>query len=174
MTRICYNERLRQIIGSIDSESDYLSSQNVSKHNRLGRITTFLTWVTRHSDKARSHRDVDGWVPFDQIKRRSQARQLGITDMDIFSVVVHQKVARFVIQELRGDLPEHLQSRCLRNTQGHSGGGIIPETLFKRVETPPRELIHGCMREDWESIIEFGLIPGGGKHSRHALSLIHI
>ena len=84
MTRICSNERIRQIMGSIDSESDYLSTQNVSKHNRLGRITIFLTWVTRHSEKARPHRDVDGWIPFEQIKKRSQARQLEITDMDIF------------------------------------------------------------------------------------------
>ena len=56
-------------------------------------------------------------LPFVEIKKRTQAKQLEITDMHIFSIVLHQKVVYFEIQELSGDLPEHLQSRCLRSTQ---------------------------------------------------------
>jgi putative RNA 2'-phosphotransferase len=113
----------------------------------LDRLSRFLSFLLRHRPAEYPLAfDRQGFVGWDELLRRVQARFPDATEEDIREIVTATDKRRF---ELRGDK--------VRATYGHS----FPVDLEGESVAPPEELYYGTARDLADSILREGLKPRG-------------
>ena len=144
---------------------------------RLNEISRIINKWSRHKVGPGMPVECDpgGWIAIEAIAEIPELRRFWVKDQDIFNVVLHQAKTRFQIKQLKGEVPEREQIRFVRNTQGHSSLQVADQYLYHKLEEAPPLMGHGARQVDYDSIMDHGLIPGGGGHcSRNCGGRNHI
>lgn len=129
------------------------------------RISMAMTKILRHSAASFgiSVRP-DGFCRVEDVLGASTLRNLGATQQDLMQAVQNCEKKRFDLSQESGDL-------LIRASQGHSMKVVSDEQLLTPLNAQQPDLpcvcVHGTYRKHLQSILQQGLLAGGGTSARN-------
>lgn len=106
----------------------------------------------------------DGFCYVSELLEVAAIRSLDATEEDIREAVLSSDKKRFDLLDEAGEL-------LVRATQGHSMKVISDDNLLRRLQVTDRDLpqfcVHGTYRRHLQSILQKGLLAGGGVSNRN-------
>jgi len=129
------------------------------------RISKALSQVLRHTAASRGLLvRPDGFVRVAEVLGLRELQVLGCSAADVRDAVDSNEKKRFDLVEEGGEL-------LIRATQGHSMKVVSDDQLLRRLSAADPDLpgicVHGTYMRHLQSILQRGLLPGGGASGRN-------
>lgn len=120
----------------------------MSHAEKLKALSKFLSYVLRHHPEAIGlSLDRHGWADVDELINKARKEHWEINRPLLRKVMASGNKQRFILND---------DKQYIRAGYGHS----IEVDLQLQPKLPPRKLYHGTARQQLESILEKGLLPG--------------